>query len=148
MVAAPNPPSQSQFTRLESEFWFEATQVPVYLLRRDLWVVKFRENTMHNCLLTMLEWQVQGESSGSRFTWHIGHHMDEWLSADDYAAAGKVFSRFDVADTIRALAAAMDLFENATAAAASHLSLAYRPELPKAARAHVLALLNERPGGQ
>jgi aminoglycoside 6-adenylyltransferase len=34
------PPTQTEFTSVESEYWFEATQVAVYLARRDLWVVK------------------------------------------------------------------------------------------------------------
>lgn len=133
-------PEQAEFTRLESEFWFEATQVAVYLARRDLWVVKFRENTMHDCLLTMLEWKAQFDSSEPRFTWHIGHHMDEWLSPSDYAAASEVFTRFDVKDTIRGVTSAMDLFERTTAEAASGLGLAYRPELAEAARRHVLGV--------
>jgi aminoglycoside 6-adenylyltransferase len=136
----PPRPDQSEFTRLESEFWFEATQVAVYLARRDLWVVKFRENTMHNCLLTMLQWQAQFDGSEPRFTWHIGHHMDEWLSPSDYAAAGEVFTLFDVRDTIRGVTSAMDLFERATAAAANSLSLTYRPELAATARRHVLGV--------
>lgn len=133
-----SPPTQPQFTRLESEFWFEATQVAVYLARRDLWVVKFRENTMHSCLLTMLEWRTQFDEPNPRFTWHIGHHMNEWLSPDDYARAGEVFTRFDIRDTIRGLTSAMELFERATASAASNLSLTHRPELARSARKHVL----------
>lgn len=138
-----SPPAQPQFTRLESEFWFEATQVAVYLARRDLWVVKFRETTMHNCLLTMLEWQTQFDDFNPRFTWHIGHHMDEWLSPADYAKAGEVFRRFDVRDTIRGVTSAMELFERATASAASNLSLIHRPELARSAREHVLSLVAE-----
>lgn len=130
-------PEQGEFTRLESEFWFEATQVAVYLARRDLWVVKFRENTMHECLLTMLEWKAQFDSPDPRFTWHIGHHMSEWLSPSDYAAAGEVFTRFDVKDTIRGVTSAMHLFERITAAVASSLGLVHRPELAEAARRHV-----------
>lgn len=133
-------PDQPEFSRLESEFWFEATQVAVYLARRDLWVVKFRENTMHSCLLTMLEWKAQYDRSEPRFTWHIGHHMDEWLSPCEYAAAGEVFTRFDVNDTIRGVTSAMNLFERATAAAASGLALAYRRELAEAVRRHVLGV--------
>lgn len=130
-------PDQAEFARLESEFWFEATQVAVYLARRDLWVVKHRENTMHNCLLTMLEWSAQFDKSDPRFTWHIGHHMDEWLSPFDYTAAGDVFTRFDVEDTIRGVTSAMDLFERTTAAAASSLTLVHRPELAQTVRLHV-----------
>ncbi|MBA8805443.1 aminoglycoside 6-adenylyltransferase [Nocardioides ginsengisegetis] len=137
----PPRPEQAEFTRLESEFWFEATQVAVYLARADLWVVKFRENTMHSCLLTMLGWQAQFDRRNPRFTWHIGHHMDEWLSASDYDAAGAVFTHFDPQDTIRGISAAMDLFESATAAAASELFLEHRPELAQDARTHVLATL-------
>jgi aminoglycoside 6-adenylyltransferase len=138
----PAMPTQREFSRLESEFWFEATQVAVYLIRADLWVVKFRENTMHQCLLRMLEWRVQSDPAQRRFTWHIGHHMDEWLAAADYAMAGQVFTHFDAPDTIRGITAAMNLFERATASAAANLSFIHRPELAAAARSHVLSLLN------
>lgn len=142
-LAAPVPPlpDQAEFARLESEFWFEATQVAVYLVRQDLWVVKFRENTMHQCLLTMLEWQAQSDPSGPRFTWHLGHHIDEWLSKEDYEAAGAVFTHFDGADTIRGIQAAMDLFEQATTAAAGNMALRHRPELARGARRHALSIL-------
>jgi hypothetical protein len=64
--------------------------------------------------------------------------MDEWLSPSAYAAAGEVFTRFDIKDTVRGVSAAMDLFERTSAAAADALALAHRPGLAETARRHVL----------
>lgn len=141
-AAAPLP-DQATLTRLESEFWFEATQVAVYLLRRDLWVAKMREHTMHTCLLAMLEWRAQSDPDTAHFTWHIGHHLDEWLAADDYATAGQVSTHFDPIDTLRGMSAAMDLFARATAQAAGQLGLKHRPDLVESARSHVYRLLGD-----
>jgi aminoglycoside 6-adenylyltransferase len=135
-VAPPNvrPPGQREFSAVESEYWFEATQVAVYLARRDLWVVKFRENTMHSCLLRMLEWfgQVHGTH-----TWHIGHHMSDWLPQRQYALAQQVFTRFDVDDTVRGLNASITLFEMVSRAVATHYGLTARADLPSRVRLHL-----------
>jgi aminoglycoside 6-adenylyltransferase len=48
-------PSEAEFTFIVEEFWFEATHMPRYLSRGDLWVVKFRDWTMKRDLLRMLE---------------------------------------------------------------------------------------------
>ena len=134
------PPTQTEFTSVESEYWFEATQVAVYLARRDLWVVKCRENTMHSCLLTMLEWFVQPTGI---HTWHIGHHMSEWLPEREFALAQRVFTHFDVDDTVRGLNASMTLFEGVSQQAATSFGLEVRADLPSRVRDHLSRLTGQ-----
>jgi aminoglycoside 6-adenylyltransferase len=51
-------PVQSEFDAVIEEFWFEVTHLPGYLARGELWVVKFRDWTMKEDLLKMLEWHT------------------------------------------------------------------------------------------
>ena len=134
------PPTQTEFTSVESEYWFEATQVAVYLARRDLWVVKFRENTMHSCLLKMLEWFVQATGT---HTWHIGHHLSEWLPEREFLLAQRVFTHFDVDDTVRGLNASITLFEAVSQQAATSFGLEVRADLPSRVRDHVSRLTGQ-----
>lgn len=139
----PRLPSQSEFSGVESEFWFEATQVAVYVARRELWVVKFREHTMRQCLLRMLEWLTQSDPVAPSYTWHIGHHIDEWLPEREFEALQQVFTHFDVGDTLRGLNASMELFEDVSARVASRLSLSARADLPCRVRQHVATIARD-----
>lgn len=140
----PRPPSQVEFSSIESEFWFEGTQVAVYLARGDLWVVKFREHTMRQCLLRMLEWLVQSDPVAPKYTWHIGHHIDEWLPKREFEAVQEVFTHFDGDDTLRGLSASMELFADVSARVASRLSLSVRSDLPGRVRQHLAAIAGEQ----
>jgi aminoglycoside 6-adenylyltransferase len=48
-------PSEAEFEAAVEEFWLEASHIPKYLQRDDRWVVKFRDWTMKELLLQMLE---------------------------------------------------------------------------------------------
>ena len=54
-------PTEDEFRATVEEFWFEAWHIPKYLARGDLWVVKFRDWTMKELLLRMLEWHAMAE---------------------------------------------------------------------------------------
>ncbi|MFC5748873.1 aminoglycoside 6-adenylyltransferase [Actinomadura rugatobispora] len=108
--AAPVPrrPGREEFDHAVAEFWFEATQVPIYLARGDLWVVKFRDTTMKEFLLDMLQWYAAVE--GAADVWHIGHRMDQWLPEHIWKALQETYGRFDAADGWRALRATNRVF--------------------------------------
>jgi aminoglycoside 6-adenylyltransferase len=137
LVPAPaTAPTQTEFSAVESEFWFEATQIAVYLARRDLWVVKVREHTMHTRLLQMLEWYAQSGPDGAQFTWHLGHHLHEWLPADLADRALQTFTHTDPDDTLRGLRTAMTLFGKVSATVAARHRLSHRADLPARVAAH------------
>ncbi|WP_067845109.1 aminoglycoside 6-adenylyltransferase [Nocardia lijiangensis] len=125
----PAPPDLAEFTAVTEEFFFEATQVPIYLNRGELWVAKFRDNTMKVCLLQMLEWYGSTARDHPRYTWYIGHHMDEWLPADLWRRVHETFGRFDADDARRALDASVDLFAEVAAEVAARLGFSWRGEL-------------------
>ena len=64
------------------EFWFEAWHIPKYLKRNDLWVVKFRDWTMKQLLLRMLEWHAIATNGPALDISHIGVHMKDWTRSD------------------------------------------------------------------
>ncbi len=73
--------------------------MPIYLNRGGLWVAKFRANTMKECLLQMLEWYGATDPGPPRYTWYIGHHMDEWLPADLWRRVHETFGRSSMPTT-------------------------------------------------
>jgi aminoglycoside 6-adenylyltransferase len=90
--------------------------------------------------LTMLEWFAQATGA---HTWHIGHHMSEWLPDNEFALAQQVFTHFDVDDTVRGLSASITLFESTSQQAATRFGLVARTDLPSSVR-HQLSSLTGR----
>ncbi|RBO82942.1 aminoglycoside 6-adenylyltransferase [Nocardia puris] len=124
----PDPPSAAEFREVTDEFWFEATQVPIYLNRGELWVAKFRDNTMKECLLRMLEWYAVTDPAEPRDPWYLGHHMPEWLPAGLIHRLHDVFGRFDAHDSWRALDATVALFADVSAEVAARQGFSGRSE--------------------
>jgi aminoglycoside 6-adenylyltransferase len=118
-------PGQAEFSAAVEEFWFEAAHIPRYLLRDDLWVVKFRDWTMKSLLLKMLEWHAIARSQQPVDVWHIGVHMQSWVDAATWAELHAIFSRFDVQASWHDLLATTQLFRRLTTEAASLSGLTY-----------------------
>jgi len=100
-------PTQEEFLRCCTVFWFEAAQLPGYLAREELWVVKFRDWTLKQRLLQMLEWHA---SAAGRDPWHIGTRMRHWTSEETWERLHGTFGRFAAPDASAALRATADLF--------------------------------------
>jgi aminoglycoside 6-adenylyltransferase len=131
VVPAWVPPTAEAFQTTQREFWFEATQVPVYLARGDLWPAMLRLHAMRTLLLTMLEWRTHALLGEQVDTWHNGHHIDEWLDPSLAERLGELFATRDPEDGARALRACVSLYADvardvATALALPHLGLAAR----------------------
>jgi aminoglycoside 6-adenylyltransferase len=118
-------PSQHEFSATVEEFWFEAAHIPRYLLRDDLWVVKFRDWTMKSLLLKMLEWHAVARSRKPVDVWHIGVHMRAWVDEETWNELHGVFSRFDTLASWRDLLATTRLFRRLSTETASLLGLEY-----------------------
>lgn len=114
MMAPPvqSPPAVAELEANQREFWFEATQVPVYLARGDLWPAALRQAEMRDLLLTMLEWNAAARSGGAVDTWHNGHHLQEWIPDSYHARIAPVFAQYDAVDCARALRALIDLYSD------------------------------------
>ena len=80
-------PTEAEFEAAIEEFWFEASHIPKYLQRDDLWVVKFRDWTMKERLLQMLEWRG---SAANRDVRHIGMRMKNWIPPAEWRRIDEV----------------------------------------------------------
>jgi len=132
-------PSAAAFEETVSEFWFEAAHMPTYLVRGELWVVKFRDWTMKEMLLRMLEWHALATRGPETDTWYIGTKMHRWVEADTWREVQEVFARFDRADSWRGLVAMMVLFARLTHETAVALGLDYPVRSEQSVTAYVLS---------
>lgn len=118
-------PDQEEFRLVVEEFWFEASHIPRYLLRNELWVVKFRDWTMKSLLLRMLEWHTVATSNNPVDIWYIGSHMQDWMDDQTWSDVQDVFSRFDAEDSWWGLLATMSLFSRLGQEIAASCELEY-----------------------
>ncbi len=121
-------PAQAAFAAVVEEFWFEAAHIPRYILRGELWVVKFRDWTMKQLLLKMLEWHAIARSEQPVDVWHIGTHMQDWVDEATRAEMRTSFGAFDAGSSWRALLATMALFRRLAPETAAALELRYPAE--------------------
>lgn len=108
-------PSESDFVSNQREFWFEATQIPIYIARGDLWPAHSRLEGIRSLLLAVLEWHTKSSRVGPVDTWHNGHHIDEWLAPAYHDRIPELFALYTRDDLTRALRATTELYAQAVA---------------------------------
>lgn len=138
-----SPPTATELAEAVTEFWFEAAHMPTYLLRDELWVVKFRDWTMKEMLLRMLEWHALATQSPQTDVWHIGSKMKQWIDAQTWGELQHVFGHFDRADSWRSLVAMMHLFARLTHETAARLDLPYPVDAERFITDYVLSFEDE-----
>lgn len=116
-VAAPAPPTDAEFEANQRGFWYEATQIPIYIARGDLWPVRTRDATMKALLLEMFRWRAVAEDP-ERETWYGGRELHEWIPATHFAALAEAHSGFSGRDSLAALRSTIDLYVQASEDAA------------------------------
>jgi aminoglycoside 6-adenylyltransferase len=121
-------PDQAEFAATVEEFWFEAAHIPRYILRGELWVVKFRDWTMKEMLLRVLEWHAAALSEHPVDVWHIGTHMSAWVDEETRRELRSTFAVFDEQSSWRALLATTSLFRRLATETAEALGLRYPAE--------------------
>lgn len=135
-------PTQAEFTAAVTEFWFEAAHMPTYLSRDDLWVIKLRDGTMKEMLLSLLEWHALSTRGPETDVWHIGVRMQRWVDAETWSDLQEVYGHFDAADSLRALLATTRLFKRLTHSVAERAGFAI-PEAERHIEAYVLAFADQ-----
>jgi aminoglycoside 6-adenylyltransferase len=125
--AAPaQPPTQSQFSELVSDFWFHAAWTAKKLRRGELWVAKSCcDGYMKRLLLQMIEWHARAQNGWGEGAWYGGRFLEQW--ADPRAVEGlrHAFARYDPEDVWRALSGTLDLFRWIAIEIAERLSYPY-----------------------
>ncbi|UCR89639.1 aminoglycoside 6-adenylyltransferase [Mycetocola spongiae] len=133
------PPTAAEFDRAQAEFWFEATQLPIYLARGDMWPVQLRDAEMKARLLEMFEWRALAADPGVD-VWHDGHHLHEWLPATLYSDLWEAHAGFRAADALRALRVTVDLYAEVSAEVGAALGLPTRAALRPRVLRHIAAV--------
>ncbi|MGK8522587.1 aminoglycoside 6-adenylyltransferase [Nocardia asteroides] len=108
-------PTAAEIDRTQREFWFEATQIPVYVARGDLWPAMLRVAELRELLLTMAEWHTAARSGGHVDHWHNGHHLHEWLDPRFRADPPRFFPHYTGQETLAAVRAMAETFTQLTA---------------------------------
>lgn len=134
-------PSKDEYLKTVGEFWFEAFHIPKYLLREDLWVVKYRDWTMKEMLLRMLEWHALSRNRNAD-VWHIGSKMKDWLEPELWQELGEVFAHFDKQDSWNGLLAEIDLFRKVSKEVAGKLSFEYPEKTDKTISRYIQSYKN------
>lgn len=141
--SAAERPSPMQFTQVINTFWYGAVYVAKQIRRRNLWTVKYRDWTMKEGLLAMLEWHTQAQHNWQADTWYEGKFLLNWVDTETGTALLDVFGRFDAADSWRALLATMDLFRQIAQETAVSLNYSYAIELDANITHYVTRLYEE-----
>jgi aminoglycoside 6-adenylyltransferase len=102
-------------------------------------VVKFRDWTMKEFLLTMLEWHACAIHGWRYDTWHSGRFLAEWTDPATWESLHQTFGHFEAADSWRALLASMTLFRRLARQTGARLGYAYPAMLDE----QVTQLVNE-----
>lgn len=121
-------PEQEEFQRIAREFWFEAYHVAKYLVREDLWSVKFRANSMNAFLLKMIVWREEAKREWKELPAH-GKRMRSWVDERTWQSLFEVFAHFDRQDSWRALFYTMGLFREVALETAERLGYEYPQEV-------------------
>ncbi len=109
-IPPPYPPSRREVDAVINEFWFEAIHVAQFIRRRELWVAKYRDWTMKQNLLRLLEWHARATGEGDVNTWLLGKRILQWADADAAEAIERIWPRWDAAEMWRALLIQLALF--------------------------------------
>jgi aminoglycoside 6-adenylyltransferase len=118
-------PPEREFTLTVGFFWLGAVYVAHQIRRRNLWVVKFRDWTMKEHLLRMLEWHARAVHGWDYGTCHDGHFLSQWTDAQTWSDLQGAFGRFGAADSWQALLSTMGLFRRLATETAARLKYEY-----------------------
>jgi len=122
-------PSEEDFNFVIRSFWFSALHVAKQIRRRNLWVVKHHDWGMKMTLLKFMEWYTQTRNNWEIDTWHLGHHILDWVDDQTQHELHQVFGHFEAEDSWRALYATMSLFRRLANTVADEMDYKYLVEL-------------------
>ncbi len=106
----PTPPGQTEVAAVINEFWFEAVHVAQFIRRREFWVARYRDWTMKEDLLQLLEWHARATGEGNVNTWLLGKRILQWADAETAEVIERIWPHWDAAEMWRALLAQLELF--------------------------------------
>ncbi|MCY3781331.1 MAG: aminoglycoside 6-adenylyltransferase [Chloroflexi bacterium] len=122
----PSPPSPSADEVLATinEFWFEAIHVAQFIRRREFWVVKWRDWTMKEDLLRLLEWHARATGDDVN-TWLLGKRILDWADDEAFHAIKEIWTGWDAAESWRGLLTQLALFRRLSVELCAALGIDY-----------------------
>jgi len=109
----PTPPSREAFQSLINDFWWDATYVPKYLWREELFTARVsHEDLRYRYLFPMLDWWL-----GCKCDWAInmgraGRYLQRYLPPAMWSALEETCAGAGLADNWRAFWRLTDLFRD------------------------------------
>ena len=134
-------PSNAEYAHNVEEFWFEIAHIAKYLIRNDLWTVKFRDWSAKGLLLQMLQW-----NSGAKMKWKIspkpnGKEMIKWVDAKAWERLHDCFSAFDPGSSWVALEKTIQLYREIARETAALLNYTYNEILDSNLSAYIAGIV-------
>jgi len=140
------PPDETTFLNLVSDFWYHTVWTAKKLRRGEWWTALGCVDSYlkWQCVLPMIEWHARATHGWNYDTWMRGRFLEQW--ADPRAVEGlrSAFGHYDSDDLWRALFGTMDLFSWLAPETASNLGYPYPSEAVQQAVAWVKTCFEER----
>jgi aminoglycoside 6-adenylyltransferase len=134
-------PDEAAFVAIVEEFWYGAVYMAKQIKRGKLWKAKWADQMQQRALLTMLEWHAQAMHPEGIDTWHNGDYLRDWVDDATWQRIHDVFAHFDQADSHRALAASIRLFDDLARETAALRRYGYPAALAQEVMGYCTALL-------
>lgn len=126
-------PSEIEFLTLVNDFFWDATYVPKYLWRNDLFYAKFMFDSMirFEYFEKVIEWYIGSENSWSVGTNVHGRYFPRYIDQQTWEEIEKTFAGSDVEENWAAFFKMVELFTRFAKQAAEHLGYEYPLEQEK-----------------
>lgn len=135
--------SQEEFFRWVNTFFYEASQMPMYLVREDLWHNKLRDWTLKEYTLRILELSEKVKNGWDYNVGVDGKKMKSWLSSENYKLIKDTFGRFDKDDSWKSLFATLKAFSKIGKETAELLGYQYPEEMDRGVSEYVTEVYNK-----
>ncbi len=139
---SPPSPRAKEVLAAINEFWFEAIHVAQFIRRREFWVVKYRDWTMKEDLLRLLEWHARATGKDVN-TWLLGKRIMDWADEDAAEAIRQIWASWDPADLWRGLLIQLELFRRLSRELSQALGFEYSDAMHREIEGYIHRLYKE-----
>ncbi|MEQ4670744.1 aminoglycoside 6-adenylyltransferase [Providencia manganoxydans] len=136
--------SEQQFTFIAKEFWYEAHQVAIALLRNEMWSAWSRDADMKKALLTMTECLVSTKQGKQQDVWYNGKNYQTWMPETITQSMETLFDYRNAQTAATALHSLMTCFDKVTSELARQLNYPIDPLMNIRMQELVIGLLQDR----
>jgi len=122
-------PSEDEFLELVNDFFWDATYVPKYLWRDELFFAKFMfDSALRSYLVKIIEWQIGLENNWSVTTNKYGRYFKKFLSDSEWKQIETTFAGAHIEDNWQAFYTLVEFFTSIARKIAIELQFHYPAE--------------------